>query len=119
MSEERAFEVNGKTRFNWKNKNTWLSDGTFQGGLMARGIGDEGSAVAIYSLPVSEFGTRKIGFVVMGANDIENELALLRDYAGAHFFYGTEATAAESYAKVTDLEAKALQLKQIKEQLIN
>ncbi len=119
LADSRSFEVDGVKRFSWKNKNEWVKDSTFQGGIMARDIKGNGNAMAIYSLPVSEFGSRRIGFVVMNSENVENDLGLIKDYATNHFFFGTEANAEENYTSETDLDAKAIQLKIIKEQLIN
>lgn len=119
MAETRSFELNGIKRFSWTNKNDWIKDATFQGGIVSRGKGSDGSAMAIYTLPVSEFGTRKIGFVVIGASDIDKELAKIKDYASSHFFYGTESLASAQNNKETDLNSKAVQLRPVDGKLVN
>jgi D-alanyl-D-alanine carboxypeptidase/lipoprotein-anchoring transpeptidase ErfK/SrfK len=119
LAENRSFDEAGVKRFSWKNKNDWIKDATFQGGIISKGNSVSGSSLAIYALPMSEFGTRKIGFVVLNSNDVKKDLSIIKDYASTHFFYGTEANAEENYASDLELEAKAVMLKKIKEQLIN
>lgn len=119
MAEMRSFQINGVKRFSWTNKNDWIKDASFSGGIISRNKAGGGSAMAIYTLPVSEFGSRKIGFIVVDAKDIDKELARVKEYAGSHFFYGTEGVASAASVKETDLNSRAVQLKPVDGQLIN
>jgi D-alanyl-D-alanine carboxypeptidase len=119
LTEEHAFEPFGQARFSWKNKNAWLLDSRFQGGLLAKERDGSSNLLALYDLPVSEFGTRKIGFVVAGSKHAEDDLAALREYAGTHFFYGSQSGVEAVYAATSDLAAKVEEMKLIKGQLLN
>jgi hypothetical protein len=96
-----------------------LLDSRFQGGLLAKERDGSSNLLALYDLPVSEFGTRKIGFVVAGSKHAEDDLAALREYAGTHFFYGSQSGVEAVYAATSDLAAKVEEMKLIKGQLLN
>jgi hypothetical protein len=119
LADEHTFEPSGQPRFSWKNKNAWLDDATFQGGLSV--IEKDGSAntLALYDSPVSEFGTRKLGFVIIGSAHPDEDLAALRGYSSSHFFYGSQSGVAAVYAATSDLAARVEEMKLIKGQLLN
>ncbi|HXK37704.1 MAG TPA: L,D-transpeptidase family protein [Candidatus Paceibacterota bacterium] len=119
LTEEHSFEPFGQARFSWKNKNAWLLDSRFQGGLLVKEKDGTSNSLSLYDLPVSEFGTRKIGFVVIGSRHAEDDLAAIREYAGTHFFYGSQNGVEAVYAATSDLAAKVEEMKLIKEQLLN
>ncbi len=118
LADSRSFEYDGDVRFSWKNKNDWVKDGTFMGGVMSKGLGSSGSAMAIYSIQTNEFSTRKIGIVVADAENLNDEIKKIKDYFSEHFFYGTRAQIEEKYNGYSDLDSKVEQMKLIKEQLI-
>lgn len=119
LSEDHSFEPFGQPRFSWKNKNTWLSDATFRGGLSVKERDGSANVLALFDSPVSEFGTRKLGFVVVGSAHSDEDLAALKLYAGTHFFYGSQSGVEAVYAATSDLAAKVEQMKLIKGQLLN
>ncbi len=119
VAEQRSFEYEGEVRFSWKNRNVWVKDVTFLGGVLSKDVHEDGSAVAVYSLPMSEFGSRKIGFVLLGALNVEGQIDLMKTYVGSHFFYGPISQAEGEYADSTDTHADAERLKKIKEMLVN
>ncbi len=86
---------------------------------MSKGVGKMGSAMAIYSIQTSEFGSRRIGIVINDSSDIAGDLEEVKDYISTHFFYGTERDIADTYSRDSDFDAKAIQLKMIKSQLLN
>ena len=44
----------------------------------------------LFDLPVSEFGSRTIAFVVLDSTDLEGDIARLRTFVTNHFVYGLE-----------------------------
>lgn len=119
LAEEHAFEPFGQERFSWKNKNVWLDDATFKGGLNVKEKDGSVNTLALYDLPVSEFGTRKLGFVVLGSRQPDRDLEGLKQYASTHFFYGSQTGVEAVYAATSDLAAKVEEMKLIKGQLLN
>lgn len=119
MTEEYAFEPFGQSRFSWKNKNAWLLDSRFKGGLLVKEKDGSSNLLALYDLPVNEFSTRKIGFVVLGSRHAEDDLFELSEYTSTHFFYGSQSGVEAVYAATSDLAAKVEEMKLLKGQLLN
>ncbi len=87
------YDEEGKERYVWTNKNPWLQedDGAYQGGFAAiNNDGVSGSAILLLSLPLSEFGNKRISFVVLDSPNIRSDVAFLRKFVEEHFVYGVE-----------------------------
>ncbi len=119
LVDEYSFEPFGQPRFSWKNKNDWLDDATFKGGLSVKEKDGSANTLALYDSPVSEFGTRKLGFVIIGSAHPDEDLSALRAYSSSHFFYGSQSGVEAVYAATSDLAARVEEMKLIKGQLLN
>jgi D-alanyl-D-alanine carboxypeptidase len=95
--EQTLTDEDGDERYVWTNRNPWIlsGDGEFRGGIVSRAAeGGKQNAMLIFDLPVAEFGTRKIAFVVLGSSDVEADIVALRLFVNEHFTYGKERDAA-------------------------
>ncbi len=93
LAEERTLtDKQGDERFQWENKNPWVlsRDAAFRGGIARKNAEGGGSAMILFDLPVSEFGSRKIAFVVLSSNDLQGDVDKLRAFVVNHFVYGIE-----------------------------
>ncbi len=85
-------DEDGEERFHWINKSPWIisGDGTFRGGIADINPKGEGNAALLFELPVSEFGSRTIGFVIIDSQHVEKDIVELRRFVAEHFVYGIE-----------------------------
>lgn len=94
LSKSHSFGKNGVERFVWTNDEPLQGDGEYQGGLVARENDGSGNAMAVFTPQLSEFGTRRIGIVVIGAKNIEDSLAKIKNVIEERFAYVPSAQAA-------------------------
>ena len=85
-------DEDGEERFYWINKNPWIisGDGAFRGGIADINPLGGGNAAVLFELPVSEFGSRTIAFVILNSESIEKDIWELRRFVEEHFVYGIE-----------------------------
>ena len=85
------YDSEGEERYKWTNKNPWVlgGDAAYEGGIAALnndGVG--GSAMLLFNLPLSEFGDKKISFVILDSPNLREDVSALRQFVEAHFVYG-------------------------------
>jgi len=93
MAKERTLsDSNGDERYAWSNKNPFVlsDDGAYRGGIVAKSQDNNGSAMLIFDVPVTEFGSRKISIVLLDSSDIIGDVTKLRAFVEEHFIYGIE-----------------------------
>lgn len=104
--EEHAITTReGKERYEWTNKNPWVvsGDGEYRGGVAA-----EGNAILFFSLPVSEFGGRRIVFVLIGSRDTGEDVGALRAFVGRHWVWGIDRAGGPFVAEEDDEKGSLL-----------
>lgn len=87
LAKSHSFGKNGVERFVWDNNEPLLDDGEYQGGLVARENDGSGNAMAVFALPLSEFSTRRVGVVIVGAKNAEDSLAKIKNTLEERFVY--------------------------------
>jgi hypothetical protein len=92
MSKMHSFGKNGVERFVWENKEPLLADGEYRGGLVAREDDGSGNAMVTFALPLSEFETRRVGIVVVGAKNAEDSIALIKNTVDERFTFAKTIT---------------------------
>lgn len=94
LAKDRTLsDKDGDKRYVWENRNPWVlsADGEFRGGVVGvSNQADKKNAMVLFDLPVSEFGTRKIAFVVLDSSNITADIEALRTFVTEHFVYGAE-----------------------------
>lgn len=82
----------GEDRYEWQNRNPWImsGDSAFRGGVAAIDDAGRGSAMLLFEVPLAEFGSRTIAFVVLDATHLEEDVLALRKFIETHFVYGAQ-----------------------------
>ena len=91
MTNDHALTASGDgEKFTWENKVPWVvrGDGAFRGGVFSPNASGGGNAMLLFDLPIAEFGSRTIAFVVMDSRDIEGDVERIRSFISGHFVYG-------------------------------
>lgn len=92
LSEREWKSDDGELRYSWENKNPWVlsGDGSYRGGIASLTNEGGGSAMALFSLPVSEFVNRTIAFIILDSDDLVGDVKKLSDFVTANYVYGIE-----------------------------
>ncbi len=93
LAEERILsDKEGKERYAWKNKNPWViaKDSAYQGGVAVVDADGAGSAVLLFDLPLVEFGSRTVAFVVIDSRNLVEDVNAMRTFIAEHFVFGIE-----------------------------
>lgn len=93
LAEEKTLRDSaGDTRFDWENRNPWMvnKDGMFRGGIADVSDTAAGNAMLFFDIPVSEFSSRTIAFVVLNSDHLEDDVRALRNFIAENFVYGVE-----------------------------
>lgn len=109
-TERRTFTgADPETSFSWDNKNPWLraKDASYRGGVGTLNADGSGSAYLLFSLPVSEFETRTVAFIVPESPDIMSDIEGLRDAVQGNFVYGIERKEKTTLLRTESLSAPA------------
>lgn len=82
----------GEKRYSWENKNPWIrsGDGAYRGGIVSATADGGGSAMLLFTTPVSEFHDRTIAFIVLDSPDLIHDVAVLRSFVMEHYVYGMD-----------------------------
>jgi hypothetical protein len=82
----------GEKRYSWENKNPWIlsGDGAYRGGIAALRLDGSGSAMVLFTTPLSEFSDRTIAFILLDSPDLIRDVAVLRAFIAGHYVYGIE-----------------------------
>ncbi len=89
-SKRTIVDSDGNDRFVWENKNPWIQNGdpAYRGGIAKEEDDGSGSAMTLFDVPVSEFGDRTIAIVVIGSQNLETDVAVLKQFVSDHYVYG-------------------------------
>lgn len=93
LSSKRTIVDNeGNDRFVWENKNPWIQNGDplYRGGVAKEDDDGSGSAMALFDIPVSEFGDRTISVVLLDSQNLEADVSVLKQFVAEHYVYGIE-----------------------------
>jgi D-alanyl-D-alanine carboxypeptidase len=93
LAEEKELKQEGEV-FRWENRNPWVKrqDAEFRGGVVRADVRGGGSALVLFSLPLSEFGSRTLAFIVVDAPQVVSDVDVLRTFIQESFVYGQERT---------------------------
>ncbi len=93
LSSRRSIvDSDGNHRFEWENKNPWIQNGdpAYRGGIAKEEDDGSGSAMTLFSIPVTEFGERTIAIVVLGSHDLEGDVSVLKQFVSDYYVFGVE-----------------------------
>lgn len=105
LAPERVLSgESGEKRYSWENKNPWIlsKDGAYRGGIVAATNDGGGSAMLLFTTPVSEFHDRAIAFVVLDSPDLIHDVATLRSFIMEHYVYGMDREDSRFLREVSD-----------------
>lgn len=90
-------DEDGKEKFHWENVFVKQASTTqYRGGLLTMEE-QSGEAALLFSLPLEEFGERKIAFIVLDSRDPKADIEMMKDFVEQHFVY---APTTRSFATV-------------------
>lgn len=81
----------GLERYSWQNRNPWVTDGDarYRGGFGGswEKEGGTSSFAGIFTLPLAEFGDRKIALIVLDSSDVKGDIDQVRDFVLDHYVF--------------------------------
>ena len=82
----------GELRYSWENKNPWVrsGDGRYRGGIASLHEDGSGSAMVLFTAPLSEFGDRTLALILLDSADVVGDIKQLTDFVAKNYVYGIE-----------------------------
>lgn len=94
--------------YRWENKNPWIlgRDARYRGGIAEEHSDGSGSAMVLFTLPVSEFNDRTIAFVLFDSRNLRDDVLRLQHFILTHYMYGMKRDIEEEFDSSLPLHGK-------------
>ena len=86
-------------KHNWSSNNQFLREEGYLGGKSGYTDPAKQTVISMFSVPLSEAGTRNVAIVLLGSNDRFKDVKNILDYLKKNIYYGGESDASTAWVK--------------------